>query len=295
MQSWQAEYPFRSNWFDLDSHRYHYIDEGSGEAPVLFVHGNPTWSFYWRKAILAIRPYQRTIAVDHLGCGLSDKPQKYPYSLSQHIENLSRFIESLDLNHITLVVHDWGGAIGLGTAVKMPHRFDRLVILNTAAFPPPYIPWRIGACRIPILGTLALRGLNLFSRAALSMAVSRKRSLRGNAALGLLAPYNSWSNRVAVNAFVKDIPASRLHPTWGVLEQIEQRLNLLSDRPTMMIWGMKDWCFRPECLSRLNLHFPDAEIHRLEDVGHYVTEDAPEQVHEYLLNFLKLGPHAGQG
>src|SRR4051812_45200256 len=130
---WQSLYPFRSHELLLDGQRYHYIDEGQGE-PLLLVHGNPTWSLMWRELIRALRNQYRVIAVDHMGCGLSDKPQQYPYRLEQHIENLSALVCKLDLHDTTLIAHDWGGAIGLGAALATPDRFARFIISNTAGF-----------------------------------------------------------------------------------------------------------------------------------------------------------------
>jgi len=292
MALWQSEYPFGSHYLTIGAHRLHYLDEGRGDQPIVCVHGNPTWSFYYRAIVKQFRSSQRVIAVDHIGCGLSDKPEKYPYTLATHISNLQLLWQTLDLRRITLVVHDWGGAIGLGAAVAEPQRIERIVILNTAAFPPPYIPWRIAACRWPLIGPFAVRGLNLFCRAALKMAIHRKKRLSAITASGLLAPYNNWSNRVAISRFVQDIPTSPADPTWNVLEHIEKNLSKLSEVPVMMIWGMQDWCFRPECLERLNRSFPQAEVIRLADVGHYVMEDAPEDVLQHLSSFLSRHPGA---
>jgi len=283
--SWRDLYPFESHEIQVDSHRYHYIDEGQGK-PILMVHGNPTWSFYWRNLVSGLADTHRAIAVDHLGCGLSDKPADYSYCLSQHIDNLVEFVTQLDLSEITLVVHDWGGAIGLGSALKLPDRFERFVLFNTGAFPPPFVPLRINACRLPVFGTLAIRGFNAFAGLATSMAVEKRSSLSAEEKAGLLAPYDSWTNRIANDRFVKDIPTSPRHPTWQVLEEIEKGLPSLADRPVQMIWGMRDWCFRPECLDRLLNSFPDAEVHRLEEVGHYVVEEGREQVLPLVQNFL---------
>lgn len=286
---WRSLYPFQPHELALGSLRYHYVDEGQGD-PLLFVHGNPTWSFYWRNLIAAFRDRYRCIAVDHIGCGLSDKPADYPYTLSQHIDNLSRLISHLDLSRITLLVHDWGGAIGLGTALAMPERFARLVLFNTGAFPPPFIPLRIRVCRTPFVGQLAIQGLNLFARVAITMAVEKPDRMTPEVAAGLLAPYDNWANRVATYRFVKDIPLSSRHPTWRVLEQIEAGLPSLANRPTQFIWGMRDWCFTPACLDRLLKSFPQAEVHRLADAGHYVIEDAPERIVPLVEEFLASHP-----
>jgi haloalkane dehalogenase len=282
---WRDLYPFASHHLALGPVRLHYLDEGAGQ-PLVFVHGNPTWSFYWRNLILGLRGQARCIAVDHIGCGLSDKPQDYKYTLAQRIDDTVRLIEQLDLTGATLVAHDWGGAIGLGTVQRLPHRFARIVLFNTGAFPPPFVPWRIGACRTPLLGTVAMRGLNAFARGALSMAVEKPERMTADVRAGLLAPYDSWAHRIAIDRFVKDIPLSPRHPTWQTLEQIEAGLSALADRRMQLIWGMKDWCFRPECLDRFVGHWPQAEVHRLEDCGHYVVEDAHERIVPLLSSFL---------
>jgi haloalkane dehalogenase len=286
-QTWQEEFPFPAQSIEMGSHRYSYVDHGTGDAPIVAVHGNPTWSFYYRRLIAEMGSTHRVLAVDHIGCGRSDKPEDYPYTLAQHRDNLLEWIQRLELSNITLVVHDWGGAIGLAAAVAAPERFGRLVVTNTGAFPPPYIPWRISACRIPWLGTAAVRGLNAFARAATTMATDRYRRLPETAASGLLAPYDSWANRVAIDRFVKDIPSSSSHPTYRVLEQLEASLDDLRGLPILLVWGMRDWCFRPECLRRFQRHWPQAEVHELADVGHYVMEDAPDETIAAIREFLR--------
>lgn len=283
---WRSRYPFRSQAIEIDSLRYHYVDEGSGDGPVVAVHGNPTWSFYWRRLIEGLSPTRRVLAVDHIGCGMSDKPQDYDYSLAKHRDNLLEWIERLELERITLVVHDWGGAIGLAAAVERPERFARLVVTNTGAFPPPYVPWRIAACRTPLVGTWGVRGLNLFARAAVTMATARHRRLPDAAAAGLLAPYDSWANRVAIDRFVRDIPMSARHPTYPLLKRLEERLPTLAGKPALLVWGMRDWCFRPECLRRFQQVWPQADVIEMEDVGHYVMEDAPDDTVAAVIRFL---------
>ncbi len=174
---WRALFPYQPADLDLGGVTMRYIDTGAGK-PVLMVHGNPTWSFYWHELIRDLQPDYRCVAPDHIGCGYSDKPQRYPYTLDQHIQNLIRLIERLDLQRITLVAHDWGGAIGLGALVRLKERFEKIVLLNTAAFPPPYFPLRIRLCRFPLLGQWAVQGLNLFARSATVMATERRGGLR---------------------------------------------------------------------------------------------------------------------
>jgi haloalkane dehalogenase len=277
---WRQLYPFESRWLDIRAGRMHYLDEGpatvSDAAPptLLFVHGNPTWSFHWRNFVTSLRAEHRCVAVDHIGCGLSDKPQRL-FTLDDHIANLCTLVEKLDLKRVTLVAQDWGGAIGLGALLQSVGRFERIVLFNTGAFPPPYIPWRIRACRIPVLGRLAVQGANLFSRAALRMTLARRNALEPAVAAGYLAPYDSWQHRTAVYGFVRDIPSGPKDKTWQTLAEIERRLPEISELPICLIWGMLDWCFRPDCLDRFRSAWPQSEIHRLLEVGHWVVEDYP--------------------
>jgi haloalkane dehalogenase len=286
MADWKSEYPFTPRSLSIAGQKYAYVDEGQGDAPLVAVHGNPTWSFYWRKLVLAFRDHQRVLAVDHVGCGNSSKPQEYPYCLATHRNNLVTLLDQLDLQNVTLVVHDWGGAIGLAAAVERPERIGRLVVTNTGAFPPPYIPLRIAACRWPVVGTLAVRGLNAFARAAITMATARYRRLPENAASGLLAPYDSWDHRIAIDRFVRDIPMKKSHPTYAVLAKLERDLEIFRKIPVLLVWGMRDWCFRPECLHRFQAIWPQAKTIELPDVGHYVMEDAPEETVSAIRTFI---------
>ena len=280
-------YPFESHWLSLtDAVRLHYVDEGDGK-PLIMVHGNPTWSFYWRSLISGLQDRHRCVAVDHVGCGYSDKPQQYPYTLQQHTNNLVALLDHLDLQDATLLAHDWGGAIGLGAVLQRPDRFRKLVLFNTGAFPPHFIPFRIRLCRTPLLGRIGLRGFNLFARAAISMAVERP--LSSEAKQGLLAPYDSWGHRVAIWRFVRDIPMTRAHPTWETLERLEHGLRELQ-LPVDLIWGMKDWCFDTSCLHRFQKLWPHAETFPMKDAGHYVVEDAHDAILKLLRERLELPP-----
>jgi haloalkane dehalogenase len=288
---WRSLYPFQSHEMMLAGHRYHYVDEGSGPV-LLMVHGNPTWSFYWRDLILALRDRYRVVAVDHIGCGLSDKPPatEYSYRLAQRVADLGQLIEKLDLRQITLVAHDWGGAIGMGAAVASPGRFARFVLMNTAAFRMPKCPWPIHLCHVPGLGPLGVQGLNLFVRAALRTTVCKPERMTAAVKAGYLAPYDSWHNRVGVMRFVMDIPLRRTHPTYETLKKIEEGLAQFRRHPVCLIWGMRDWCFTPKFLDRFLDFLPEAEVHRLADAGHYVVEDAHEQIVPLLEDFAKRHP-----
>lgn len=260
----------------------HYVDEGrspSEDAPcVVAVHGNPTWSFYYRELVREVSQTHRVLTVDHIGCGLSSKPQHYDYCLETHTQNLVNWIEDLDLDRIVMVVHDWGGAIGLGAALRCLPRIAGLIVLNTGAFPPPFVPWRIAACRIPWLGSWAIRYANAFARAATFMTLNRLDRLDPEVRDGLLAPYDTPANRIGIDTFVRDIPFSPLHKSYGVLQRLELELEELNALPIHLVWGMKDWCFRPECLKRFQSIWPHSSTLELPDVGHYVMEEAPEEV-----------------
>ena len=283
---WRKLYPFESHYLSVPDARVHYVDEGAGE-PLLMVHGNPTWSFYWRNIISAFRGDHRCVAIDHVGCGLSDKPQQYEYRLENHIANLVALIDSLNLKRITLLVHDWGGAIGLGAALQRPDRFARLVLFNTGAFPPPYCPLRIRACRIPGLGPWMVRQFNAFARPALTMATEKPERFTPEVCAGLIAPYDNYHNRIATARFVQDIPLSKSHPTYATLERIEQQLPTLGHLPIQLLWGAKDWCFTMECLERFQQIWPSAKSTVFDDAGHYVVEDAIERIEPIVRDFLQ--------
>lgn len=287
-QDWRSLYPFCTRYESVNGQNMHYLDEGPdtiGAPPLLMVHGNPTWSFYWRNLVVGLRDRYRCVVPDHIGCGFSDKPEKYPYCLDRHADNLIELVERLGLTGITMLGHDWGGAIGLLAATRRPELFGRFVLFNTGAFPPPKVPVRIAVCRIPLLGTFALRGLNLFSRAAMKMATELPKGLPTAVADGLIVPYDSWANRVGVYHFIKDIPFSSQHPTHKVLSDLEVDLRR-TKVPVQLIWGMKDWCFDPECLEKFIDIFPHSEVHQLADAGHWVIEDAHTEIVGLVEKFL---------
>ena len=285
-KDWRELYPFESKFAQIGKHRMHYVDEGQGPV-LMMVHGNPTWSFYWRDVIRSLSRNYRCIAVDNLGMGLSDKPQDYNYCLSNHIDNLVKLIEQLELSDLTMMVHDWGGPIGLGAANKVPERISRLVLSNTAAFPPPYVPQRIRLVHIPVFGSVAVRGLNLFCHAANRMTTHRPGGLTSQEKAGYLAPYDNWKNRVAVYKFVMDIPRTTKHQSYETAAWLEKAMPQFADRPALFVWGMQDWCFREECIDRLQVMLPKAEVVKIQEAGHYVNEDATDQVIEAFEQFLQ--------
>lgn len=285
-----AGWPYASRQAHVGGRAMAYVDEGTG-PPVLLVHGNPTWSFYYRSLLAALPPLGlRAIAPDHIGMGRSAKPSAsdYPHTLEQRVTDLGEFVDGLALNEpLSLVVHDWGGAIALAWAVDHLDRVDKLVVLNTGAFPLPHgktIPWTLQAARLPILGDLMVRRLNAFSRGALVLGTAR-RWLPAEVRSGLLAPYDTPAHRVAVSQFVQDIPLGPGDPAYAVLARTEARLPLL-DRPALVCWGMQDPVFDELVLDHLLSLLPRTQVHRFADAGHYVLEDVPERIVPLVSAFL---------
>ncbi|MCX7048095.1 MAG: alpha/beta fold hydrolase [Candidatus Sumerlaeota bacterium] len=287
LSAFRDEYPFESHYLEIDGVRYHYLDEGAGEA-ILMLHGNPTWSFYYRKLALGMRDSYRVIVPDHVGCGLSDKPQQYEYRLEQHIANVGRLVEALKLERLNLAVHDWGGAIGFGFALRRPEIVKRFVVFNTAAFLSPNIPWRIAICRTPGFGDLAIRGFNAFARAAIFMACAKRERMTPAVRAGYLAPYNSWANRIATLRFVQDIPMSPRDQSYALMKTIDEQLGRFQNHPMLICWGAKDFCFNDSFLRTWRERFPKARIERFEDAGHYVVEDAHEEIIPLMRRFLSV-------
>ncbi len=284
--SFKDLYPFTSLYFDLNPYKLHYLDEGEGEV-LLFLHGNPTWSFYYRSLIQNFQGRYRCVAPDHIGCGFSDKPQDYSYTLTNHIDNLEKLVVFLGLKNITLLVHDWGGAIGMGLAVRKPGLIKRLVLFNTASFLSSDIPLRIGLCRIPLLGTILIRYLNLFVRGVLRFGLKRRKRLTQNVRAGYLAPYDTFENRIANLKFVQDIPMKQAVPSYSVIQYIERNLKQFDGYPILIIWGSEDFCFNVKFLNKWREIFPRAEVREVCNAGHLVVEDASDEIIPWIEGFLR--------
>ncbi len=280
--------------FDRDGLRLHYLDEGEGE-PVVMVHGNPTWSFYYRNLVEALSGQYRTIVPDQIGCGLSDKPDdsRYAYTLKSRVDDLEALLDHLEVNQgITLVVHDWGGMIGMTYAARHPERIARLVVLNTGAFPLPVskpFPIALWICRDTWMGTLLVRGANAFAAMAARIGCQRRpmsKSLRA----AYTAPYHSWSSRIATLRFVQDIPLKPADRGFEIVENTAARLNLFSDVPVTIFWGLRDFVFDRHFLDEWVKRFPKAQVHRFEDCGHYILEDAADEIIPQIQAFLSANP-----
>lgn len=283
-------FPFKRNYLDRNGNKLHYVNEGQGE-PVVMVHGNPSWSFYYRNVVVALSANHQCIVPDHIGCGLSDKPDDagYDYTLNNRIDDLEALLDHLELKqNITLIVHDWGGMIGMGFAARHPERIKKLVILNTGAFHLPEgkpFPWALSVCRNTLLGTLLVRGFNAFSSIASYVGVKRgpmPKAVRH----AYVAPFNSWANRISTLRFVQDIPLKVGDRNYQLVSDIAATLEQFKSLPMMICWGLQDFVFDRHFLDEWRRRFPDAKVHEFTDCGHYILEDASDQVVEHIREFM---------
>jgi pimeloyl-ACP methyl ester carboxylesterase len=287
-------YPFENHFLDIGGLRYHYLDEGTGDA-VVMVHGNPSWSFYYRDLALALREKNRVIVPDHMGCGLSDKPgvDSYDYTLKRRVADLEALLDHLAIKeNITLVVHDWGGMIGMAWAARHPERVKRLVVLNTSAFFLPKnkpFPWALGLIRNTPLGALLVQGLNAFSVGA-SYIGCKQNPMPGALRAAYQAPYDSWDNRIATLRFVQDIPLTPSDESYETVNHVQETLGRFKDIPMFIGWGERDFVFDGHFLAEWQRRFPNAEVNRFPKAGHYVLEDAKAELIPLIQAFLEQHP-----
>ncbi|MEY2745187.1 MAG: Haloalkane dehalogenase [Planctomycetota bacterium] len=258
----------------------HYVDEGARDAsPILCVHGNPTWAFLWRHVLAARAPSGRVVAPDHLGCGLSQRSASFPARLADHAANLAALVEHLDLRDITLLVHDWGGAIGLAAARRAPWRYARLVLTNTGAFPSSDMPWRIALCRARAgIGPFLVERCNAFAGLLPWLGVADPRCLSSEARAAYLLPSRDRAGRRAVRKFVEDIPLDDPHPTMPELLAVERSLDDWRAKPVAIAWGEQDWCFTPRFRAAFERRLPHARVHLAGHAGHLLPEESPATV-----------------
>ncbi len=280
-------FPYKSHYLTLpDGEFMHYVDEGEGPV-LLMVHGNPTWPFFFRELIGYLRHFYRVIVPSHIGMGLSSRPQSYNYVLKQHVRNLSLLLKHLDVQEYSMIVHDWGGPIGLGAALETPRGADsvrKLVLMNTAAFRSMDIPKRISLCRDPLIGEWLVRAVNGFAAPATYMAVTK--GMSHDVRQGYLYPYRTYRDRVAVARFVQDIPLEADHDSLPTLKKIEDALPRFNC-PKLLLWGAKDFCFHTGFYQRWAEIYPNAQKVLLKKAGHYLLEDAPRECREAIDDFLK--------
>lgn len=295
----QKLYPFEPRWLDIDGLRMHYLDEGPREAPiVLMVHGNPTWSFYYRNLVLALRDRYRCIVPDHIGCGLSDKPSdsQYAYTLARRISDLSALMDHIQPKApVNLIVHDWGGMIGFGWASGHPDQIASMVIANTAAFPLPTekkLPAALWLVRNTKLGALLVQGLNAFSGIAAKVAF--KKPVSKEVRKAYTGPYDSWDNRIATLRFVQDIPLEPGDPGYDIVQATESALQHFTQKPCMLAWGEKDFVFDLHFLNKWKQVFPHADVLSYPDCGHYIFEDAGQALTQAVGDFLDGNEHGSE-
>lgn len=279
-------WPYRPRWFDSPDGKLHYVDEGSPDGkPVVMVHGNPTWGYLYRNFISAlVEAGYRCIVPDHLGFGRSDKPDRAElYQVPRHAKRLDALLESLDLRDATLVSQDWGGPTGFYWATRHPERVAALCVLNTIAHRPRGkvdLPLPLRLFRAPGVGELMVKGAHMFVRGFLFNAgIVHKDRIDSQARAAYLAPHPTYSSRTSILVFPREIPADSSGRVADFLGDVETGLQKLRDKPTMIAWAMKDIAFLPQYLDELWLRdFPDADVLRLPDAGHYLQEDAYERI-----------------
>ncbi len=279
-------YPFQSNFLELGIGRMHYVDEGQGEV-VLMVHGNPAWSFGYRRLIMGLSGRYRCVAPDHIGFGLSDKPYSWSYKPADHARNLRAFIERLDLRDITLVVQDWGGPIGLSYAVEHPENVRRLVIMNTWMWPVSGDLYYWGFSKFvggPV-GRYLIRNHNFFANQVVRMVTGDKSKLTPAIHDHYLKPFPTPESRKGTWVFPGEITGSQ-----AFLEGLWSQRERLAGKPVLIAWGLKDIAFREQELRRWERVLPQAQVHRFPEAGHFVQEEEGDAVAGLVDAFLQNRP-----
>jgi pimeloyl-ACP methyl ester carboxylesterase len=284
----QGTFPFEARFMEVAGIRLHYVDEGPRDAnPLLFVHGNPTWSYLWRKPIAALSGKgQRCVAFDHMGFGRSYKPPHLAaYTLRRHVDNMLAFVDALDLREVTLVAHDWGGPIGLGAMLEAPERLRALVLMNTWAWElPSFLPPFLREFRTEGLGEILALGGNLFVE---SIPGGMARRDPDPAMMDAYrAPFPDYWSRVGTLAFQREIPLTERDPSAPLMASIHERLPRI-DGPKLLVWGMRDPVFQPVFLEQWRELLPDAEVDEIQDASHFLVEDQPEAVTAAIEGFLR--------
>jgi len=276
------EYPFHLRYFKVNGHRLHYIDEGQGES-ILFVHGTPSWSFDFRNVVKKLRGNYRCIAIDHIGFGLSDKPEHYDYSTRNHSKTLESLVLREDLRDLTLVVHDFGGPIGLDFAIRNPERIKRLIILNSWLWSSRNDADFIRLSRVlksPLLPFL-YRYFNFSPRFILPRSFGG-RPLSKHLLSKYTRPFADKTQRNGALTFARSL----LHDQdW--FESLWHRRSVIAGKPALFIWGMKDRMITPAYLSRFQSGFPNSRAILLETCGHFPQEEEAESVTESIREFLR--------
>jgi acyl-CoA synthetase (AMP-forming)/AMP-acid ligase II/pimeloyl-ACP methyl ester carboxylesterase len=279
----QKLFPFESHFITIDGQRMHYVDEGSGPVVVL-LHGNPTWCFYYRNVIQALKENCRVIAVDYIGCGLSDHPTDKHYRAVDRMNQVEELLNRLKIDRFSLVMHDWGGPIGTGVAVRNLSRVEKLVYLNTTLTEIDSLPKIIKTAATPLIGKFITQYTSRFIKLATSVGVTR--TLPREVKDGYFYPYQTKAARTAIWDFVADIPFETNHPTYSELVELSAKLPSFANIPVQIIWGLRDPCFHKDMLGKVAQHFPHASVLEIPDASHLVLEDKPELATETIKQFL---------
>lgn len=272
------EYPFESHYLELASGKIHYVDEGQGD-PIVMVHGNPGWSFEFRNVIKELSKTYRCIAIDHIGFGLSDKPNEWDYLPKNHAKNFEIFMDSLQLENITLVVNDWGGPIGLSYAIKHPEKIKKIVILNTWMWSVEDDPYyrKFSKMMGGNIGRFMIKHFNIFGKVVVKKAVGDKKQLKKNIHRHYYEHLATKKDRKGCYTFPKEIIGSSI---W--LKELWAQKDKINSIPTTIIWGMKDIAFREQELNHWVKHWNNPKVIKLQKVGHFPQEEASEKVIQQL-------------
>lgn len=283
-QDWldRSLYPFDSHYFELDPGKLHYLDEGQGEV-LLFVHGTPTWSFLYRDLIQDLSQDYRCIAIDHLGFGLSDKPVDFPGTPEAHSRNLSTFIQALDLENITLVVHDFGGPIGLGAGLDNHQRIKRVVLFNSWLWSTQNNPvaMEIDGFLNSEVGEDLYLNQNYSPVVLLKQAFADTTNLSAAAHQHYIAPFPTPATRQSLLRIGRSFVGSS-----GWYEEQWKKLALLEDKDWLILWGEKDLFLDVSYRNRWSSRLPQAKVISF-DVGHFVQEEETEAAIDAIRAFLK--------
>lgn len=282
--SWldRDQYPFSPQFFRTPAGTMHYLDEGKGD-PVIFIHGNPSWSFQFRHVIRDLSMNCRCIAPDHLGFGLSEKPREWSYLPQDHAKNLVLLLDSLNLQNITLVVGDWGGPIGLSYALHHPEKVRNIVITNTWLWPVRH-DWYFEVFSRFMggpPGRFLIYRYNFFAKILMPSMFGTKTRLTPAIHAQYLAPLSLQEDRKGCAVLPREILGSS---EW--LQGLWEQRDVLADKQMTIAWGMKDIAFRKKELATWVRAFPRARIVRYEDTGHFVSEERPADLTAEIRNLL---------
>lgn len=277
-----AEYPFTSRFFDLEEGRMHYLDEGRGR-PLVFVHGTPTWSFEWRHLVKALSSQYRCLAPDHLGFGLSDKPTGIDYRPEAHARRFAIWLESLNLEDITLVLHDFGGPIGLSYGFEHIQNVRSVIVFDSWLWNPKEDATFYGGARLLAnpLGRFLYERANFEMKVILPAAYGDKRKLTPAIYRHYLAPFDTPASRAPLFALLRSLLDSG---EW--FGDLWKQRSALDSKPLLLVWGESDPVFGPKVLRRWSDAFPNAESHTISGAGHWPHEEEPEKVISFVSEFL---------